>query len=89
MEQKRAVWNVFENPLSIITGGPGTGKSFITKIIYEAAENAGLLCMAAAPTGRAARRLDSAIFGGREMEDSIRPKQSTVCSRRRAEADSR
>ena len=74
MEQKRAVWNVFENPLSIITGGPGTGKSFITKIIYEAAENAGLLCMAAAPTGRAARRLDSAIFGGREMEDSIRPK---------------
>ena len=45
------LWNVFENPLSIITGGPGTGKSFITKIIYEAAENAGLLCMAAAPTG--------------------------------------
>ena len=74
MEQKKAVWNVFENPLSIITGGPGTGKSFITRIIYEAAENAGLLCMAAAPTGRAARRLDSAIFGGRETEDSIRPK---------------
>ena len=74
MEQKRAVWNSFEHPLSIITGGPGTGKSFITRIIYEAAVNAGLLCMAAAPTGRAARRLDSAIFGGREKEDHTRPK---------------
>ena len=73
LEQKRAVWNVFENPLSIITGGPGTGKSYITRIIYEAAENAGLLCMAAAPTGRAARRLDTAIFGGRTAEDYLRP----------------
>ena len=74
MEQKKAVWNAFENPLSIITGGPGTGKSFITRIIYEAAVNAGLLCMAAAPTGRAARRLDNAIFGGCAAEDHIRPK---------------
>ena len=72
-EQRKAVWTVFENPLSIITGGPGTGKSFITKIIYEAAENAGLLCKAAAPTGRAARRLDSAIFAGRDADDSKRP----------------
>ena len=72
-EQKKAVWNVFEKPLSIITGGPGTGKSFITKIIYEAAENAGLLCKAAAPTGRAARRLDNAIFDGHEVDDSKRP----------------
>ena len=74
MEQKKAVWNAFENPLSIITGGPGTGKFFITRIIYEAAVNAGLLCMAAAPTGRAARRLDNAIFGGCAAEDHIRPK---------------
>ena len=58
-EQKKAVWNVFEKPLSIITGGPGTGKSHITRIIYEAAVNAGLTCAAAAPTGRAAGRLDS------------------------------
>ena len=57
-----------------ITGGPGTGKSFITKIIYEAAEEAGFCCMAAAPTGRAARRLDSAIFGYCEIDDDFRPK---------------
>ncbi len=73
LEQKKAVWNVFEKPLSIITGGPGTEKSFITRIIYEAAESAGLLCKAAAPTGRAARRLDSAIFDGRDFDDSKRP----------------
>ena len=73
LEQKKAIWTVFDKPLSIITGGPGTGKSFITRIIYEAAEHAGLLCKAAAPTGRAARRLDSAIFKGRDVEDSQRP----------------
>ena len=73
-DQKKAVWNVFENPVSIITGGPGTGKSFITKIIYEAAEEAGFCCMAAAPTGRAARRLDSAIFGYCEIDNDLRPK---------------
>ena len=74
LEQKKAVWTVFEKPVSIITGGPGTGKSFITKVIYEAAEEAGLSCMAAAPTGRAARRLDSAIFGCFEIDDALRPK---------------
>lgn len=72
-EQKKAIWTVFEKPLSIITGGPGTGKSFITKIIYQAAENAGMLCMAAAPTGRAARRLDTSIFNGLETDESKRP----------------
>ena len=73
-EQKKAVWNVFENPLSIITGGPGTGKSYVTRMIYEAASAAGLSCMAAAPTGRAARRLDAAIFGLSDEEDWKRPK---------------
>ena len=74
LEQKKAVWNVFEHPVSIITGGPGTGKSFITRIIRNAAEEAGLTCMAAAPTGRAARRLDSAIFGTEPADDAARPK---------------
>ena len=73
-EQKKAIWNVFETPLSIITGGPGTGKSHITRIIHEAAVNAGWTCMAAAPTGKAAGRLDIAIFGSREADEAIRPK---------------
>ena len=73
-EQKKAVWNVFENPVSIIAGGPGTGKSFVTRAIYEAASEAGLSCMAAAPTGRAARRLDASIFGQSDVEDWSRPK---------------
>lgn len=59
-EQREAVFNVFEQSLSAITGGPGTGKSTITKAIVTAWVLAGhpkesiALC---APTGRAARRM--------------------------------
>ena len=56
-EQKEAVKSVFENKVSIITGGPGTGKTTIIKMLiklfkYEKMEFA--LC---APTGRAAKRI--------------------------------
>lgn len=49
---------VFENPLSIITGGPGTGKTTVLKVILYIH---GLICKTSvqlmAPTGRAARRM--------------------------------
>lgn len=45
------------NPVSIITGGPGTGKSTTQKIIVTALRRLGRTLMAAAPTGRAAKRL--------------------------------
>ena len=56
-EQKEAVKSVFENSVSIITGGPGTGKTTIIKMLiklfkYDETEFA--LC---APTGRAAKRI--------------------------------
>ena len=56
-EQKEAVKSVFENRVSIITGGPGTGKTTIIKMLiklfkYDETEFA--LC---APTGRAAKRI--------------------------------
>lgn len=56
-EQKEAVKSVFENRVSIITGGPGTGKTAIIKMLiklfkYDETEFA--LC---APTGRAAKRI--------------------------------
>jgi exodeoxyribonuclease V alpha subunit len=45
------------NPVSIITGGPGTGKSTTQKIIVAALRRLNRTLMAAAPTGRAAKRL--------------------------------
>lgn len=45
------------NPVSIITGGPGTGKSTTQKIIVEAFKELRKGVWAAAPTGRAAKRL--------------------------------
>ena len=45
------------NPLSIITGGPGTGKSTTQRVIVYALESLGKEVVLAAPTGRAAKRL--------------------------------
>ncbi|MDO5718059.1 MAG: ATP-dependent RecD-like DNA helicase [Tissierellia bacterium] len=56
--QEEAVREVFKNKLCIITGGPGTGKTTIVKKIVEIAQENDLDIMLAAPTGRAAKRLE-------------------------------
>ena len=43
--------------LSVITGGPGTGKSYAVGLIVEAARAAGLEVATCAPTGKAARNV--------------------------------
>lgn len=56
--QRQAVRMVFSNRLSIITGGPGTGKSTVLKVIlyiHSLLVRSGVQLMA--PTGRAARRM--------------------------------
>lgn len=45
------------SPISVITGGPGTGKSTTQKIIVRAFAILGKEVVLAAPTGRAAKRL--------------------------------
>ena len=56
--QKQAVRMVFQSPISIITGGPGTGKTTVLKVILYIH---GMKCRSEvqlmAPTGRAARRM--------------------------------
>lgn len=56
--QKEAVRMVFSNNMSIITGGPGTGKTTVLKVILYIHE---MRCKTQvqlmAPTGRAARRM--------------------------------
>ena len=56
-KQKEAVDLINENNVTIITGGPGTGKTTIIKTIieiYKEKKNKVVLC---APTGRAAKRM--------------------------------
>jgi exodeoxyribonuclease V alpha subunit len=59
-EQREAVLEACGNKVFIITGGPGTGKTTITRMIVRALSEAGLKLKLAAPTGRAAKRLSEA-----------------------------
>lgn len=56
-EQKEAAKLSLIHKLHIITGGPGTGKSTITKGILRISEKLTSKILLAAPTGRAAKRL--------------------------------
>lgn len=56
-EQWAAVRGAFASRVSVLTGGPGVGKTRCTKEIVAAAEDAGAKIALCAPTGRAARRL--------------------------------
>jgi exodeoxyribonuclease V alpha subunit len=47
-------------PLSILTGGPGTGKTHSLRAVLSLARAKGLRCQLAAPTGRAAKRMEEA-----------------------------
>lgn len=55
--QRTAVANALEHGVSVLTGGPGTGKSRTVSAVVRAAELVGKSVALAAPTGRAAKRL--------------------------------
>jgi exodeoxyribonuclease V alpha subunit len=59
-EQWSAVRGAFGSRISILTGGPGVGKTACTRAIVEEGERASLRIALCAPTGRAARRLEEA-----------------------------
>lgn len=58
-QQKRAVVEVLQNNMSVLTGGPGTGKTYATNMIVNALKhyNPDAKISLLAPTGRAAQRL--------------------------------
>jgi exodeoxyribonuclease V alpha subunit len=58
--QRRAVRNSFASKVSIVTGGPGTGKTHTIKTILKAALRNGWTVALTAPTGRAAKRMEEA-----------------------------
>lgn len=57
-EQKKAVENALIKRISVITGLPGTGKTFSIRAIIETLERAGISYALAAPTGKAAKRIE-------------------------------
>jgi exodeoxyribonuclease V alpha subunit len=57
-EQKAAINSAIQNSLTIITGGPGTGKTTIIRAIIEAFMEKGKQVLIGAPTGRAAKRIE-------------------------------
>ena len=57
VSQKDAVTAAVSNNVSIITGGPGTGKTLTINAVISAAEAGGAKVLLASPTGRAAKRM--------------------------------
>lgn len=56
-DQAPALLSIVRHPVTIITGGPGTGKSFFCRAVAHLAARAHVPLLAGAPTGRAAQRL--------------------------------
>ena len=68
-EQKAAVRAAVRYPITIVSGGPGTGKTTIVLSILRVLRRLGVACeefALAAPTGKAANRMGEAIQAGRE-----------------------
>ena len=62
--QYRAVEMAVHHPLSVLTGGAGTGKTTVLRLVHDVAERAGVPVLQMALSGRAAQRLRTAT--GRE-----------------------
>ena len=65
-QQRRAIREAMENPVFILTGGPGTGKTTALNGILALLEEEGMKVALAAPTGRAAKRMTEVT--GREAK---------------------
>lgn len=66
--QKKACIAAIENGVSVISGGPGTGKTTIIKALIGVFEKTGKSYKLAAPTGRAAKK----------MQDSSKRESKTI-----------
>jgi exodeoxyribonuclease V alpha subunit len=59
-EQRSALAMALTKPVSVLTGGPGTGKTTCLRALITTLEDQGLVYALASPTGRAAKRLSEA-----------------------------
>jgi exodeoxyribonuclease V alpha subunit len=58
-----AITMAMRHPVSILTGGPGTGKTFAVRVAVELWRKQGKRVLLAAPTGRAAARMNEMFAG--------------------------
>ena len=60
--QREAICTAARSKVMILTGGPGTGKTTITRGILELFERQGMRVLLCSPTGRAAKKLSEATL---------------------------
>ncbi len=56
-DQQRGIMTVFQHKVTVITGGPGTGKTTLIRKLLSIVEEEKIAYKLAAPTGRAAKRI--------------------------------
>jgi exodeoxyribonuclease V alpha subunit len=62
--QRKAVEMAVHYPLSVLTGGAGTGKTTVLQVIHDIAEQIGVPVLQMALSGRAAQRLRGGYRAG-------------------------
>lgn len=74
--QRNAVLTSCENSISIITGGPGTGKTYTVNLLTQVLSQfeQGRKIYFLAPTGRAAKRIKEAVFDSGSFSESDKEK---------------
>ena len=75
-EQKEAINYALTGGVTVVTGGPGTGKTTVIKAILDICEILKFSCVLAAPTGRAAKRMQES--SGRDASTLHRLLEASV-----------
>jgi len=63
--QKSAIVNALTSKFSVVTGGPGVGKTTVLNVLLDVAKRAGCTIQMCAPTGKAAKRMTEATGAGK------------------------
>lgn len=72
LQQSNALEASLKSKFSVITGGPGVGKTTIIRALVEIFAMRKLKVILAAPTGRAAKRMTESIFGSDAGDDAAK-----------------
>lgn len=73
-KQREACLLALSSPITLIMGGPGTGKTYTAAHIVKALQGSGFKIAIAAPTGKAASNLKTAIAKTTSMDGIDEPK---------------